>query len=272
MSTRAALASNSTLVDTPSDWTLLALSTQLVIFSSVLTNSELLHKFLQNLRIGVHLPELDRGRFGPRRGHHDGFSRPSLSLPQSSVFRDFGDCFLLSLLTHHRHLIFQSGCNMAFFLLPSLSLLFVLLPLLLTLAQARVNNNSTNITSSGAGQDYSYSTNVTRRVVFDVTSGFIAPDGEFHESREKGREKGSTSSPTPPPSRPCSLRLRRPQGFNRSAILVNGTSPGPDLILDEGDWVEVRLFLENLWTRRGRRSFPLFSMLEPHFSVSSMLN
>ncbi|KAL7417735.1 Cupredoxin [Mrakia frigida] len=62
----------------------------------------------------------------------------------------------------------------------------------------------TNVTKSGTGTIYSYSTNVTRRVTFDVTSGFIAPDG-----------------------------------FNRSAILVNGTSPGPDLILDEGDWIEI---------------------------------
>jgi len=93
---------------------------------------------------------------------------------------------------------------MAFSLLPSflsLSLLVFLFPF----AQAQVGNNSTNITSSGAGQDYTYSTNVTRKVVFDVTSGFIAPDGEFRRRKRERKRKGideltDSSSLVPRPS------------------------------------------------------------------------
>jgi FtsP/CotA-like multicopper oxidase with cupredoxin domain len=34
---------------------------------------------------------------------------------------------------------------------------------------------------------------------------------------------------------------RAPDGFSRQQIVVNGTSPGPALIIDEGDDVEVRM-------------------------------
>ncbi|KAL7417733.1 Cupredoxin [Mrakia frigida] len=54
------------------------------------------------------------------------------------------------------------------------------------------------------GSVYDYSTNVTRKYVFDVTSGFIAPDG-----------------------------------FSKQSLLINGISPGPDITADEGDWVEI---------------------------------
>ncbi|KAK4703885.1 hypothetical protein P7C70_g2329, partial [Phenoliferia sp. Uapishka_3] len=57
---------------------------------------------------------------------------------------------------------------------------------------------------SNGFNNYSYSTGITRHFFLNISSGIAAPDG-----------------------------------FPRQCILVNGTLPGPTLVLDEGDQVEI---------------------------------
>ncbi|KAL8283459.1 hypothetical protein RQP46_005869 [Phenoliferia psychrophenolica] len=59
---------------------------------------------------------------------------------------------------------------------------------------------------SNGHNDYSYSTGVTKKFLLNVTAGIVAPDG-----------------------------------YERKGILVNGTTPGPKLEVDEGDEVVIKV-------------------------------